>query len=466
MISTIKSISLLIISSFILCFAAFLNGFPFVYFDTGTYLKSSISLEIPVDRPIFYSLFLKFASALPLAKWSAIILQSMIISFLLVVTAKVVLGSKRLSVKLITILFLTFLGSSLPWHTGQLMPDIFTSCLGLSIFLLIFNWSYLRKIEAFFVVFIFVFSVLVHHSHVIIAGSILFALYIGSFLITSWDKAKIRLRTKLMGLLLIISALITPLTNKFISGEAYFSKGAHIFLLARLVEQGLVFNLLNEYCETKKYILCPYKNELNGMSASNFIWSDQSPIEKIGGWTSSSTDSWIIIKDAIFTYPIKFCLKNIKDTFQQILHFNTGDFLISYDDSKTVTKVINENFQKISDDYKNSLQQKSILIQALDYIRPIHNILFWLSIMFSTYTIFLRKRGFDYYNEKLKIFFLFIVLFLTLNAFVCASFATVEERYQSRVSWIIIFFTFTLIIDLIEKKQISQETSSKLARHE
>jgi hypothetical protein len=450
MISRLNKFWILVIGALVLSTAAFINGFPLVYFDTGTYLKSALSFEVPVDRPIFYSLFLGLSHALPWPKWSAIFFQGLIVAFLLNTLSRIILGSKANSFILISIIVLTGLFSSLPWHTGQLMPDIFTACLGLSYFLLIFKWQLLNIIQRSICILIFIFSVLVHHSHFMMAGFLLLIFFAISFLHSSSNKKEIRIRTLFVGLLLFCSLIITPLTNRILTGETYFSKGGHVFLLARLVQQGLIFNLLNDNCDSKNYILCPYKDELKDMTASDFIWSDKSPIDKMGGWVDSSKASWDMITDALFNYPGQFIRHSLIDTFQQLLRFNTGDFLIPYSETKTVTKVITESYKDISGDYSSSLQQNDILIKAVEVIRPFHIFLFWLSLFVVAMLFLLSKFNYLSSNNDLKLLFYFILVFLVVNAFVCASFSTIEERYQSRVSWLVVYFA---LVSLFRFKQ-------------
>lgn len=62
--------------------AAVLNGFPFLYFDSGAYIYSSISLQVGVDRPIGYGLFIHFTRAYH-SLWMVVTAQALVTSYLL-----------------------------------------------------------------------------------------------------------------------------------------------------------------------------------------------------------------------------------------------------------------------------------------------------------------------------------------------------------------------------------------------
>lgn len=65
-----------LVGAILLMIPAFINGYPIVYSDTGTYLASAFLLETPFDRPITYGLFIRLASVNGMSLWGVIFLQS------------------------------------------------------------------------------------------------------------------------------------------------------------------------------------------------------------------------------------------------------------------------------------------------------------------------------------------------------------------------------------------------------
>src|SRR6188768_305561 len=76
----------LLIGLFLITWPAFYNGYPLVYSDTGSYLKTSVDLQAAIDRPIGYGIFIRMFGwqATP---WTVILAQGLIVY---VVTFRVV----------------------------------------------------------------------------------------------------------------------------------------------------------------------------------------------------------------------------------------------------------------------------------------------------------------------------------------------------------------------------------------
>src|SRR5258708_16068460 len=68
---------------------AIVNGYPFIFWDTGTYLFSAMRLQVPHDRPVFYSIF---AALLHwrLSPWPIVIAQSALVAILIRLVPKAV----------------------------------------------------------------------------------------------------------------------------------------------------------------------------------------------------------------------------------------------------------------------------------------------------------------------------------------------------------------------------------------
>ena len=115
---------------------AFYNGYPFVYSDTGTYIRTGFEGIVPFDRPIAYGLFIRLVS-LKYSMWLVVLVQNLILSFVIFETFRYVVKSNFKAWFIITIFFLA-MTTSVSMFSNQLMPDIFVAILGLSLFLLLF----------------------------------------------------------------------------------------------------------------------------------------------------------------------------------------------------------------------------------------------------------------------------------------------------------------------------------------
>ena len=73
---------IILFGTFILLAVALFNGYPLVYSDSGTYIKSGIEGFVPPDRPIIYGLFIAFFS-FEYSLWLVILAQNLLTAFVL-----------------------------------------------------------------------------------------------------------------------------------------------------------------------------------------------------------------------------------------------------------------------------------------------------------------------------------------------------------------------------------------------
>jgi hypothetical protein len=136
---SIKYLIYITLGALILMIDAFYNGFPIVYSDSSTYIASGFSFEMPMDRPITYSLLLRLFSLNGISLWLVIFFQSLLTSFLIFSITKIFVKKEvYLKYGLLCIILLA-LFTGLSWTTSQILADIFTSIALLSSILLILN---------------------------------------------------------------------------------------------------------------------------------------------------------------------------------------------------------------------------------------------------------------------------------------------------------------------------------------
>ncbi len=120
------------------------NGFPLIFPDTGGYLIAAMSGTPMHGRSAFYGLFL--SAGIPFAFWPCIILQSALMAWLFAVTLRVNgLGGRPWLA--FAIVAFTTITTSLPWLTGQLMPDILFAAAALALYLLAYAHDLLARWE-------------------------------------------------------------------------------------------------------------------------------------------------------------------------------------------------------------------------------------------------------------------------------------------------------------------------------
>jgi hypothetical protein len=381
--------------------------------------------------------------------WAVIILQSIFTSYLLwVLLKKEVTGNSLNTASKIAIVLVLNFASSMPWFASQLMPDIFTGLMGISLFLILFHWDKLGLKHKIAIGSIFIISMLVHSSHWAIGLSMVI---LWAFLLFRHK----RFRTNLIAgaSLLSLCFLIIPLTNLYYSGKFFYSQSTHVFILSRLIEDGLAQKLLTEHCRDYPYSLCPYSRDLQRKTEDYYLWDEKSPLQKTG-WVESSQDSWKMIKDSLFYYPYAHLKALASDTIRQFVTFDTGDNLNFLKEDKTASLAVNLAIERLPLEqfaqYTNSQQLKGRLIKFLNKIRPIHmliGMLFLILAVLSAVWLIFTKRIDNLWGRPDLSFLIFSLSFFMINGFICTVFTEVLNRYESRVIWLVILAVMVFLLN-------------------
>jgi hypothetical protein len=441
---------------------ALLNGFPFVYSDTGTYLQSGFyalitrdrpGAIIPWDRPIYYGLF-SFLLSWRTSPWPIIVTQSAIISALIWITARSVFFVDQPSIVLLIGILLA-VGSSLPWFVGQIMPDIFTSALFLAILIICFGWNRLEPIERWFALFLVSATVAFHHANPLIALSTLPAIAI--IFLLGWRperNARQQFGALTVSFILGVGALVT---NNAVKNQGYIGpSGGSIFLLAKLLDDGPALWILDKQCPEKSSLLCAQLSRLQlyrdnfptGSLGNYFLW--QGPFNDLGFFPLGGARSVEIKQEvrqvvtaALLTYPYEQISAAAHNVLQQFFRIAIGDGIDPYDEIDSTSNAIRQDYGIL---VYRSYRASSQMLGNLDFTLP--NLLQLILLVGSVCTligVILWYRRFD----RLVFYVVaFTIVFLVGNAAVTGMLAIVSDRYQSRVVWLVPFIAALSIVDV------------------
>ena len=140
------------------------NGFPLIFADTGGYLDRPILGTLSTGRSALYGLFLY--TGVSFSFWPNGIIQSALTVWLIVLTMRAHGLGGRPWLALGIVVMLTAC-TSLPWFTGQLMPDVLFPAAVLALYLLSFRNERLARWERFILAAVIVFAI---PSHMAAAG--------------------------------------------------------------------------------------------------------------------------------------------------------------------------------------------------------------------------------------------------------------------------------------------------------
>lgn len=429
----------ILIGTLFICQAAFYNGFPLVYSDTGTYIFSGQEMSIPIDRPILYGLFIKFTS-FGFSLWSTIFFQALLASYLLY---KIILTffSKGTTIIFLSFVFILSFLSGLSWYTSQLMPDIFTAFSILAFYLLIMSKN-ANKREQFLLLFIFVLTVNVHYSNFLIA--LFLMLFLG--VLYNFNKLKYLKQHFALKPILIafIISFITPfIINYSVGKTTKVNQGSQVFLIARMLDNGVLKSFLDDNCKDNNYSLCSCKDNLP-VDSRAFLWSSESPLYAIGGWNDSEIELNKIIRDILISpkHLSLFLYTSITSTVSQLFQNEIGSGLISDWYASTDSPpyyAIASHFPRELKQYEQARQNTNLWGQKLDFstVNYWNSILLFLSAILLLFFL-ISKRLWGMLDSKTKLFIGIIFLGILFNAFITGSLANVYDRLQARVSWLLI----------------------------
>lgn len=385
---------------------------------------------IPVDRPIFYGYLIKYAS-LGVSLWYVVWIQSLLLSYLIYRFLSIFWSRPKLYIYYIVSIFFLAIFTSASFYVSMLTADIFTAYIYLVIFIMIFHKG-LSKTEYILLGVLLLYSIITHNSHililVIVISSLLIYWFVGKF-ICKYEFGKLSTFVR-VGIIIVVSFLMLPLLNYMIDGRFRISDSTHIFLMHKLHDDNILVKYLNENCLQHNNFLCEQKDSLPW----DIIWDPKSPLTKDGDWSKYKLECNLMIRDILTTFPYSkmFFLKAIHQSLAQFFNFNTGDIPTTDAMLEPPTSAINEHFKFDIREYLSSrLFNKRLTFERINTIQ-------FYSVYFSMMLILLYCLIRTSDQGKLsKAAIMFLIIFLFSNAFVCATFSNVLERYQSRVIFLI-----------------------------
>ncbi|MBS1781823.1 MAG: hypothetical protein JSS78_02025 [Bacteroidetes bacterium] len=433
----LKRYFLLVLGAFILSIFALYNNFPIVTGDTGSYINSGFALKTPIDRPIFYGLFLRITS-LGASIWMTIFAQSLIVAYVIISFVRKLIPQST-SFLLIAIFFFLSLLTTCGWFSSNLMPDIFVSVLMLSLTLFI-RYSNSVK-ENVILCSIILLTVLTHNSNFI-----LLTLFCGVYFVGYLFSKPIRKylsRFVYLSLFCIISWIALCFTN-YLGGNGFnTSKSTHVFIMGKLVESGVLKTYLDKACPLKHYAICQYKDNLPPV-AWEFHWDATSPLQKTGGWEANRKENTEIIRD-IFSRPKYYpfiAYKAVEATARQLVLFNIdGSYVlpwIKFDESTAPYQSVKEYFpHEINQLTTSRMNQKTLSVGLFDAV-------YALVIILSTICGCLLIANSTHKREYI-ILASILGLLIILNAFITATLSSVNARFNARVIWLLPFLNIIFI---------------------
>jgi hypothetical protein len=432
----------ILIITIMLLGAAFYNGYPLVYSDTGTYIFSAYDWKVPGDRPITYGLFILFCS-LGWSLWLPVLVQCVLLAWLLQMLLKPLVQpflQERCSVGMLSLVGVLCAISPLPWYAGQLMPDIFTA-MQLLIVAIVFTHQNISRSHWFALGSLFVLCSIVHFSN----------LFIGFITIAVWSALHWRKtaqsalffqkrRAAILLVWCIAAFLILPTVNWLVERQFSLGKGGFTFIMGRMVDSGLLKMYLDDHCQTatEPYRLCQYKDSLPDNSRA-FHWDLKSPLNKEGGWGAPEAEYRAIVFGTLTSpkYIALHCWKSLIATPSQLMQNAIGsglDYGWYKSPESPPAQAVKMHYPHEFNEYKASRQAENLWGQSINF-DFLNSINFWV-LLATAIGLLLILSGLDGGGALYPVVVLLLIGVIA-NAFVTANLAVICDRFSPRVTWLL-----------------------------
>lgn len=467
----------LVIAAALTCTVALYNGFPLTYWDSASYLKKAyafthpqraLSLTVgdyqqaqlppssPFRNPFFYRpgtytvLLVPFAN--PRLLDAVPLVQGLIIAFVVALALRIA-GAAPSPLGFVLLFGALSAGTSLPWFTGQLMPDFFTGVVVLLFFVMLAGGERLARWERVTAGLLLTTAIATHLSHLpLYAG--LAALGLGYRQLG--DRGLITGRAFAVSIVgpLVLAVMALVGSNFVFSRKPVLSESSGLFYLARLVGDGTAQRYLADACPGKRYLLCDERSNLP-RDADYFLWEPAGPWARHQNDPRFLTEAGDIVRGTLRAYWREQAAAAVGNTFAQLVSFGVdGDLVRPHPQ-------VRELFAKFGGGtlarYEDSRQVRRAL--PLDAAGAVQQGCVYLSLL----VLLLCGPMLGATHRRGPLLLAGVVLAgVGLNAAVLGALSAVHDRYQSRVMWLLPLAAFVAVRPLLARATSSRRLRGRL----
>ncbi len=405
---------------------AFWNGFPFMFYDTTSFIEQAVRGGFRAERSVFYAWFL--AAFWPsLSLWPAVAAQTFVTVLVTAAFANLVAPGVS-PARFFAMIVLLSIATGLPWYAGQVLPDILAPLLVLCLYLLGFHSHALAWPGRMALVAVAVLAATSHASHLALAAGLAGVIVFLEILAPRAERASARPRWRLPALVFGLSLAAVVASNFVRTGEVFINRSGPAFVFGRLLQDGIVQRLLDDTCPESGFRLCAYKDKIPA-TASAWLWSPESPFREMGGFAGTAEESSRVITASLRRYPLLNLKMALSNTAVQFASFATGDGIEPQIDQ--LAPILENYAPRQSKSYLAARQQNNRI--TFSWVNALHVPVGGLSLIAIAVMLAgsIRRR---YWDDRA---FLpaFLLLALLGNAVICGVLSNPHDRYQSRLIW-------------------------------
>lgn len=440
------------VGALFLAWPALYNRCPLFYPDSMTYLGDGRVLARAVflhQLSEYYGMrsFIYSLGILPwhwnVTPWPVVAFQSLLTAYVLWLVVRSIVP-RQTAKRYLILLALLSLFTSLSWYCSLIMPDILGPVLYLCIYLLVFARNDLTRADHVAVFLIAWWGVGSHATHLMLAGGLCILLVLLLILRRPFMQA----RWKAVGevaLIVVLAAAAQLALNDYLYGEPSLNGDRPPFLMARVIADGPGRWYLEKHCPEVKFAICDHVHDLPS-DPNVFLWGAN------GIWQSSDDDYAERLKQeempfviaTLRAYPRQQLTKSVVAFWQQLAVFGLYDL----DASNVVLDEYDNVFPGGRPHYLQSRQAQNTL--PLEFFTSVGNWAILVSIvMICAFAVLLwRKR-----SARLAGLSVVIVSTVVANALVTGPLSMVEDRFQSRIIWLLSFLAGLFMMVWLDRRQ-------------
>jgi hypothetical protein len=442
----------ILLGAIFMMWPAIFNRYPLLYPDSITYLENGA----PVARALFlhqlsdyYGMrsFIYSLGILPfhwnVTLWPIVAFQALLTAYVIWLVVQSILPQRTVSWYLALVALLSLL-TSVSWFVSLIMPDILGPVLYLCIYLLVFARDTLSRSERVAVAVIAWWAVASHATHLMLAFGIcvlLAALWI--VFRRGFMSDHLKAVGELAAIVMLAAASQFAL-HAYLYGEPSLNGERPPFLTARLIADGPGRWYLEQHCSEAKFTVCGRGRDLRD-DADQFLWGPD------GVWVTSSAEAQdqMLHEEIPFalatlrTYPRAQLSKSAANFWQQLNSFEIG-----FDANGWMVQQFNNVFPSGKARFEQSRQAVNDL--PFDFLSMVQ---YWTVVASLVLIVVFGALQWRRWTYRLAGLAVVIILAVLANAFVTGVLSTVEDRYQSRVVWLVPFLAATLIFVWLAHRQ-------------
>ena len=248
--------------------------------------------------------------------------------------------------------------TSLPWFSGQLMPDILFPAAVLALYLLSFGLVRLARWERFILAAVIAFAIPSHMAAAGMCVAVIVALWLlARFEPPALPKPRLWLATSSVA----AGIALCPISNFVITGNFAFTPGGSSFLFGRLVEDGIVARYLDDHCPDAALRLCDFRATLPD-DADGWLWDGDFPFRKLGASKGFSAEERVITRATVERYPFMHASTAAAAAVKQLFTFQTE---IGVNDNSPTIRMFGDHFTQLFAEFMRARQQSEHFDVAL-----------------------------------------------------------------------------------------------------